>query len=167
MLDVALHLLDDFEPVAVSGATFTRFGNRGLGEGGWGRSEREFPDFDVDDFATALIRMRGGAVISLEAAWALHQGRANEHDVLIYGDDGGMAVYAGELFESAPEGDYRLVQNPHAPPIPYPHCSRAHHFINVLLGEEAASIDIAEALTVQKILDGIYESAITRSEVIL
>ena len=33
VLDVAMHLIDNFRPVSVSGATFTRFGNRGLGEG--------------------------------------------------------------------------------------------------------------------------------------
>ena len=87
VLDVALHLLGNFRPVSVSGATFTRFGNRGLGEGGWGRSEREFDNFDVDDFATALIRLDGGMVVSLEASWALHQQTGNDHDVIVYGED--------------------------------------------------------------------------------
>ena len=50
--------------------------------------------FDVDDFATALIRLEGGAVVSLEAAWALHQETGNDHDVVLYGEDAGLAVYA-------------------------------------------------------------------------
>ncbi len=165
VLDVALHLIDNFRPVSVSGATFTRFGNRGLGEGGWGRSEREFDDFDVDDFATALIRLDGGAVITLEASWALHQPSGNDHDVIAYGENAGMAVYGGQLFEPGEGSEYHIVQNPKAPPIAYPHCSRAEHFINVLLGEEAPIIHSDQALAVQRVLDGIYESATTGKEV--
>jgi predicted dehydrogenase len=167
VLDVALHLLGNFKPVAVSGATFTRFGNRGLGEGGWGQSEREFDTFDVDDFATALIRLEGGAVVTLEASWALHQETSNDHDVVLYGEDAGLAVYADRLFEAGPAGEYHIIQNASTPPIDFPHCSRAHHFINVLLEEESPIIDLAEALAVQRILDAIYQSATTDREVSL
>ncbi|TNF79211.1 MAG: Gfo/Idh/MocA family oxidoreductase [Gammaproteobacteria bacterium] len=165
VLDVALHLIDNFRPTSVSGATFTRFGNRGLGEGGWGRSEREFDDFDVDDFATALIRLEGGAVITLEASWALHQPSSNDHDVVAYGEDAGLAVYGNQLFEPGDGNEYRIVQNPTTPAIAYPHCSRAEHFINVLLGDETPVIDLNQSLAVQKILDGIYESAATGKEI--
>lgn len=165
VLDVAMHLIDNFRPVSVSGATFTRFGNRGLGEGGWGRSEREFDEFDVDDFATALIRLEGGAVITLEASWALHQPDGNDHDVIAYGEDAGLAVYSNRLFEPGEGNEYRIVQNPQSPPIAYPHCSRAEHFINVLLGDEAPLIDTHQALAVQRVLDGVYESAATGREI--
>lgn len=40
-LDLCLHLLGNFNPVSVFGASYTKFGNRGLGEGGWGLSDRE------------------------------------------------------------------------------------------------------------------------------
>jgi predicted dehydrogenase len=53
------------------------------------------------------------------------------------------------------------------PPIAYPHCSRAQHFVNVLIGEESPMIETSEALTVQRILDGIYASAASQSEVSL
>ncbi len=165
VLDVALHLIDNFRPISVSGATFTRFGNRGLGEGGWGRSEREFETFDVDDFATALIRLDGGAVVTLEAAWALHQPDGNDHDVVAYGENAGLSVYGGRLFEPGEGNEYRIIQNPAAPAIAFPHCSRAEHFINVLLGNEAPIIDTRQALAVQRVLDGIYESAATGREI--
>lgn len=165
VLDVALHLIDNFRPVSVSGATFTRFGNRGLGEGGWGRSEREFDSFDVDDFATALVRLDDGTVVSLEASWALHQPGGNEHDVIAYGEDAGLAVYSSQLFEPGEGSEYRIVQNPRTPAIAYPHCSRAEHFVNVLLGNEKPIIDTSQSLAVQRVLDGIYESAATGKEV--
>lgn len=167
VLDVAMHLLDDFNPVSVSGATFTRFGQRGLGEGGWGISEREFETFDVDDFATALIRMESGAVISLEAAWAMHQRTGTDHDVILHGENASLAVFADELYEAGDQSDYRILQNPHTAAIRFPHCSRVHHFINVLLGEEQPLVSLAQALAVQRVLDGIYESSVTGREIIL
>ncbi len=43
MLDLCLYTMGNFEPISVSGATYTKFGNRGLGEGGWGtlRQDRD------------------------------------------------------------------------------------------------------------------------------
>ena len=52
-------------------------------------------------------------------------------------------------------------------PLPFPHCSRVHHFVNALLGKETPIIAVAEALAVQKILDAIYNSAETHREVLL
>lgn len=167
VLDVALFLLDNFKPVSVSGATFTRFGQRGLGEGGWGISERDFDAFDVEDFATALIRLEGGTVINLEAAWAMHQRQGTSHDVILHGEDAALAVFADELYEAGEKSEYRIIQNIHTAPIAYPHCSRTHHFINVLLGEEQPLVTVAQALAVQRILDGIYESTRTGREVML
>jgi len=167
VLDVALHVLGNFRAESVSGATFTRFGNRGLGEASWGRSERIFDHFDVDDFATALIRLEGGTVVTLEAAWALHQQHPTDHDVVVYGEDAGMAIYSDLVFRSGEAGEYQVLQGVAAPPLPYPHLSRAHHFVNVLLGTEEPLITVDESLAVQRILDAIYASAASGREVVL
>jgi predicted dehydrogenase len=168
MLDLALHLLGNFRPVTVTGATETRFGNRGLGDGAWGLSEREHGVFDVDDFATAFIRLGGGATISLTASWAAHQEHGNAQDVVLYGTEGSAAVYADRLYRAgdAP-GEYVTVQGPAVGALKYPHASRFHHFVNVVLGTETSAIPVAEALTVQRILDAVYESAAAGREVVL
>lgn len=167
VLDVALHVLGNYRAETVSAATFTRFGNRGIGEFEWGRSERVFEGFDVEDFATAMIRLQGGAAVTLEAAWAMHQPQHNDHDVVLFGELAGMSVYNDELFLNDPEGGYRIVQQAPTPPLPAPHCSRAHHFVNVLLGDEQPLVSVDEALAVQQILDAIYESAASGREVVL
>jgi predicted dehydrogenase len=165
VLDVALHVLDNFDVASVSGAAFTRFGNRGLGEMTWGRSERSFERFDVDDFATAFIRLADGTAISLEAAWALHQPTPNEHDVVLYGEDAAMAVYSDAIYRSGSDGEYQVLNDVATPELPLPHCSRAAHFVNVLLGEEQPLVTVEEALKVQAALDAIYESSATGREV--
>ncbi|HSI86512.1 MAG TPA: Gfo/Idh/MocA family oxidoreductase [Candidatus Methylacidiphilales bacterium] len=164
-LDLALYLLGDFEPMSVSGATYTKFGHLGLGAGSWGRSDNEGLAFDVDDFATGMIRFPGGVSISLDITWACHAEEQNRADVQLYGTKGGAIAKGGRFFRPNSEtGEYTITQDP-AVPIRYPHCSRFHNFINHLLTGEELCVPITQALAVQRILDGLGESAATGREV--
>lgn len=164
LMDLALYLMDNFEPATVTGATYTRFGNRGLGEGGWGISDREDIAFDVDDFATALIKLQGGATLSLDVSWALHQKESNNMNVNLYGSEAGASVYPPEIYRSGDNGEYNVVQNP-AADLVYGHTSRFHNFINAILDREAPCVTLEQALKVQSIIDAIYESCSTGREV--
>jgi len=165
MLDAALYVIGNFRPVAVSGVTYTRFGNRGLGDGNWGLSEREHTQFDVEDFASALIRLESGTSIALDACWAAHQPNANELDIQLYGTDAGMSVYRDEMYEARPDGGYSVIHGMPAAGLAYPDSNRVTHFVNTVLGAESPCIGIDEALAVQRILDAIYESSRTGREV--
>ena len=165
VLDLALYLLDDFEPVMVSAATYTKFGHLGLGSGSWGKSDREALPFDVDDFATGLIRFANGRTLSLDVAWACHVEEVNRFDVQLYGTEAGALAVEGKLFRPDPEtGEYLVIQEPNLP-VRYPHGERFHHFINHLLGTEELCVPIWQALAVQKILDALFQSANTGQEV--
>lgn len=165
MLDDALYLLDDFDVHSVSGATYAEFGPRGLGEGGWGLSERSGKQFDVDDFATALIRLRSGASVALEAIWAMHAARRNAMNVELYGPDGAIDTYGERLCRQQADG-YHVIDAPAAGELTYPHASRFHHFVNVILGREQPCVTLDQALAVQRVLDAIYASAGSGREVI-
>ena len=165
VLDLALYLIDDFKPVAVSAATYTKFGHLGLGAGNWGKSDREGLPFDVDDFATGLIRFENGATLSLDVAWACHTEQGNRFDVQLYGTKAGALAMEGKMFRPDPEtGEYLVIQGPNLP-IRYPHTERFHNFINHLLGSEELCVSIEQALAVQKILDAMFHSASTGQEV--
>ena len=166
LLDLCLHLMDNFEPVAVSGVTYTKFGNRGLGEGGWGMSDRakKFV-FDVDDFASALIRMANGATVTLDVTWACHTDEPNRNDVRLFGTEAGAGAYPFQLFRAGRKGrDYEVLTDARVK-IPYRHGDRFHNFINHLQGREALCTSLEEALVVQRILDGIAKSCETGREV--
>jgi predicted dehydrogenase len=167
VLDLALWAMDRFDPVTVSGQAVTRLGQRGLGEGGWGMSDRAGDRFDVDDFATALIRFADGATLTLEASWALHMPDATRHDVLLHGTEGALSAVTGELcaFGAVP-GEYLRLATPTAT-LPYPHACRFRNFVATLLGTEAPCVTLAQALTVQRIIDAIYQSSATGREVVL
>lgn len=155
MLDVGLWCIDNFQPTNVLGTAYTQFGNRGIGDGRWGRSERTDDRFDVDDFATALITLEGGVTVQLEAAWAIHQESANDMNVVLYGSDGTLNAYEQEVYRAGANG-YEIIQTPQAPGPIYPHLSRVHNFVNAIEGREELCVSIEQSLAVQRILDGIY-----------
>lgn len=167
MLDDALYLLDDFRPRAVSGAACAEFGNRGLGEGGWGLSASQADAaFDVEDFTTAAIKLDGGATVSLDAAWAMHLDRSGEMNVELYGTEGMIDTYGERLCRQEADG-YHLIESPDAGGLAYPHADRMQHFVNVILGREELCVTLEQALSVQRVLDAIYRSASTGREVVL
>ena len=166
MLDLCLHTINNFEPVSVVGATYTKFGNRGLGEGGWGMSDRGDVPFDVDDFASAFIRFANGASVTLDTSWAAHRAQGNSENVEIFGTEGGATLRPARLFRgsSALPAAYEIVDEIKMN-LKMPHQDRFHNFINHLRGEEELCVSTQQALVVQKILDGIAESNRSGKEV--
>ena len=166
MLDNALYILDNFDVHSVSGATYREFGPAGAGEGGYGQSERTEAAFDVDDFATAMIKLAGGATVLIDAVWAMHLERRSEMNIELYGSEGAIDTYGNKLFRQQ-GSEYHAIEGPDAGPLTYPHTSRFHHFVNVILGREEPCVTLEQALAVQDVIDAIYASAAGGREVIL
>lgn len=164
MLDLALYLMDNFQPQSVAGITHARFGPRGLGGGGWGSSEIDKKAvFDVDDYAVALIRLKGGKSVILEAAWAAHLPEPS-HGVQLYGTDGGAAIFPARVYRrSARPPAYEII-TPESMPLPFPE-ERLHHFVDCILDRKKPLVAPRKSLAVQRILDAVYESAHTGREV--
>jgi len=165
VLDLCLYVMDNFEPVSVFGATYSKFGPRGLGEGGWGHSEKSAIPFDVEDFAVGQIRLANGATISLDATWARHAEDSNQFDVELFGTEAGAKVYADKLFRYDPTlGAHYTIEKPRAQ-VRFPHLNRFHNFINHLLGREELCVTMDQALVVQRTLDALALSAQTGKSV--
>jgi predicted dehydrogenase len=166
MLDLCLYTMNNFEPVSVTGATYTKFGNRGLGEGGWGLSDRGEAPFDVDDFASALIRFANGATVSLDTSWACHQAVGNREGVELFGTEAGASLRPARLYRGSAglPATYEIVDELKVA-LKMPHQERFHNFINHLRGEEELCVTTQQALVVQKILDAIGESSRSGKEV--
>ena len=164
-LDLCLFIMGNFEPVAVTGMTYTKFGNRGLGEGSWGLSERGDITFDVDDFASAFIRMKNGATVTLDVTWACHTPEPNRSDVQIYGTEAGATLHPSRVYKNgATAADFTLLTELPAEPA-YAHGCRFQNFINHLRGDEELCVTVEQALAVQRILDAVGLSAQTGREV--
>lgn len=162
-LDRCLYLMDEFEAVAVSGQTYMRFGHRGLGDGTWGLGEIDpRKPFDVEDLSAALIRMKSGRTVVLETSWAAHQPDSDFNQTQLFGTRSGLSFSPLMLFHQGRQGYsselIRALPN-------LVNGDRMCHFIDCLLGKAAPHVKPAESLGIQKILDGIYQSARTGREV--
>jgi predicted dehydrogenase len=164
VLDTCLHLVNEFDAVTVFGQTHARFGPRGVGEMNWGKSEIDpGKPFDVEDYGTAMIRMKSGRTINFEVAWAGHQpADAREHGIDLLGTQGGISLYPARLYRSGPNG-YESIQLANLK-VPLPE-DRVHHFVNCVLDGKKPLVTIEESLKVQQILDAIYASAATGKEI--
>ena len=168
LLDLALYLMDNFEIESVSGITHRTFGHRGLGEGGWGLSDRSENVFDVEDFAGALIRLKNGTTLNLEVAWAMHQPEdKGRNNVEIFGSEAALTAFDAKLCRFGPEGGEYQVTTPE--PIETPHATenRFLNWIDVILGKAEPVCTLPQALAVQRTLNAIYRSAETGREVTL
>jgi predicted dehydrogenase len=169
VLDLALYLMDNWEPVTLLASVYTKFGNRKIGEGGWGKSERGKMIFDVDDFGTALLRFKNGATLQLDASWVLHQEAPTRHNVELFGTEAGATLEPPRVFKFAISGKrsitgYEIIE-PQNVPVRYPGGSRFKNWIDAILGKDKPVCTPEQALVVQKILDAIYLSSTTGKEV--
>ena len=163
LLDLCLFCMDSFEPEAVFGKTYSIFGKRGLGEGGWGKSDRNKDiKFDVDDFASAFIRFKNGSTVTLDVSWAAHAEQGNRNDVHLYGSEAGASLYPDKMFRFNEDyaSNYEVIEGIGGEPK-LAHCDRFHNFINAINGDEEPLTSVHQSLQVQKILDAIYTSCET------
>ncbi|MFC6865196.1 Gfo/Idh/MocA family protein [Halomicroarcula sp. GCM10025817] len=162
-IDLSLSLLGDPDVVEVSGTTRSEFGSRpDYGNVRAWRADEGEGGFDVDDSASAFVRCANGATISLEVAWATN--RPDSKEYYVRGDAGGARLDLGDgsltLYETADVGGihHRTTDVETAPNDP--HAVEARRFVEaVAAGESPAVNTVEQALTVQRVVDGIYRSS--------
>ncbi len=92
MIDMALYLMGEPEVETVSCATYAELGPRGRGgRADFGLMQGDSP-YEVEDLATAFIRLSGGATLNLEAGWAVYRESSDDFGVTLYGTDGGAEM---------------------------------------------------------------------------
>lgn len=115
VLDLALHLMGEPAVQAASASTYAAFGPRGLK--GWdalGSRADAGLAYEVEDLATALLRLEGGAALHLEASWATHSSAADDFGVTLYGTEGGAELF---VHNYATERTLRLFSDSGGAPI--------------------------------------------------
>lgn len=92
VLDLALFLLGEPEVTTVSAETYAELGPRG--RGGWLGSDKLVvgSEYEVEDMATAFLRVANGATLLLEASWATHSSAGDDFGVTLYGTEGGAEI---------------------------------------------------------------------------
>jgi predicted dehydrogenase len=160
MLDMALYLMGNPMPVSVTGSTYTKFGSTPKARFRILKVANPTGVYDVEDLASAFIRLDNGASLSLDVSWAANIEKETVFLQLI-GDKGGAALESGqgvsifkEIFgvmeDIKPriknEGDIARTE-------------MWRHFLHCIrTGEEPITSPI-QGMFLNRILDSIYESS--------
>ncbi|MBD2847349.1 Gfo/Idh/MocA family oxidoreductase [Paenibacillus sp. IB182496] len=165
MVDLALYLMGNPKPVSVYGATYAEFGPKRQGIGSWGKPNWD-GQFDVEDLATAMIKMEDGSTLTLEVSWAVHMDTDNTPFIHLMGTDGG-ANYRGNTGKLLMEKFNRPLEAPLAVPDndEGARLRLSRHFLDCLHTGKAPISSALTGLTNNLILDAIYESSRTGNEV--
>jgi predicted dehydrogenase len=165
LLDLALHLMGNPKPVAVSGAAYAKFGPERKGIGTWGTPDWK-GTFDVEDLATALIRMEDGSTLTLEVSWAVHMDTDNSPFIHLMGTEGG-ASYRGKQGKLLTEKFNRPIEvelnTPDSDEGERLRLSR--HFLDCIREGKEPLTSVMTGFTSNLVLDAIYESSRTGKEV--
>jgi predicted dehydrogenase len=175
VLDMAMYVMGNPKVVAVSANTYAEIGPQG--KGNWpGRQQRFVPDghtgYEVEDLATAFIRLEGGATLLLETSWASFTEMKDDFGIQVYGSNGGarifsenyaltetLDVYSG-FGDTTMDSKPRLVGREGQAQV-------INGFVDGILEGKPVSPDGAEGLDRVRLIDAIYTSARLGREIVL
>jgi predicted dehydrogenase len=154
-LDLALWLMNYPKPTWVMGNTYAPIASR--------LAKIEKKPFDVEDFASAMIKFENGASLALEASWASNIKKQEEMETRLLGTDAGLVQknlregyeFEAEIYVERDGCQYDMKLHP---PVPAAQ-GAMYHYVDAILNDKPHIATGQEGLTVMKILDAIYASA--------
>lgn len=174
VLDYALHLLGEPKVLSVSAATHAELGPRGRGGNDRYTAQNTSFAYEVEDFASAFMRLEGGATLIIEAGWASYRDESDLMDFSVFGTDGGAELRAvgASLTPVADLRVYTEKDGKNADYTPAAEPGRAHQavvedFVAAVRGGETVwgTHDGSLALNRARIIDACYQSATEHREV--
>lgn len=160
MLDLSLYLMGNPKPMSVTGAVYAEFGPRKRGIGTWGKPNWD-GYFDVEDLATAWIRMEDGSTLTLEVSWAVHMDTTSRPFIHLMGTEGGVALYGNERgkflterFDNTVDIDLVKPDDDEGARI-----RMSRHFLECIRDGKEPLTSVKTGYTNNLILDAIYRSS--------
>ena len=173
-LDMTLWMMDNYEPESVTGSVFYKLGHLPQATEGNAFGPWDPESYEVEDSAFGLIKMKNGATIYLEAAWAINLMESREASTTLCGTKAGAEIRSGMSFPDDElyynRGHNGLLMDERkagSGRVAYFSGStsqagvlEARQWLDCLLDEARQPLVKPEqAFTVTKILDAIYRSA--------
>ncbi|GAA4973849.1 Gfo/Idh/MocA family oxidoreductase [Kineococcus glutinatus] len=176
VLDWSLHLLGEPRVLSASAATYSELGPRGRGGGDRDTLTHETSAYEVEDFASAFLRLEGGGTLALETGWATYRDPVDVMDFTVYGTEGG-AEWRAVGATDVPVADVQVFTERGGHPADHTITAqpgRAHQavveeFVDVVRGDPGtwSAHDGSHALTRARVIDACYRSAREHREVAL
>ena len=164
MMDLIVWLMGSPKPIAASGKVFRMFGDRpDLFNAAWAA---DYPrdEFDVEDYAVGFVRFQNDIVLTIEVSWAANVPQ-DRVALTVLGDKAGLS--------KAPLGVYGYEDNSLTStqfdwlPKENPYRKEIRHFLDSVESGAPVRVRPEESLSIQKIIDAIYESSKKNKEVII
>lgn len=177
-LDMTLWMMDNYEPLSVSGQVFYKLGRAPQGPAGNVFGPWDPETFEVEDSAFGLVKMKNGAAIYLEASWALNVLKSMEASTTLCGTKGGAEIHHGgsypvdELIYNSVEHNMQM-QKTFSPAgvVDFFEGGAAaeavreqEQWLAAILEDKEPLVKPQQAFVVTQILEGIYKSAETGKE---
>ena len=163
-LDLAMWLLDDFAPAYCSAGVFRGPGDRPTAANRWGPWDPAA--LRVETSAFGQVVMKSGAVLSVDASWALHVAEDREDAVTVCGTEAGAELFPGGYALSGVRED-RLTTTRCLLPEEEQTANRAQlaDFIGAIREDRPPLVTARQSLAVAEVLEGLYRSARERRPV--
>jgi predicted dehydrogenase len=160
MLDLAVWLMGNPEPMRVSAKTDRKFGTRPeiakMLRNAWNPET-----FDVEDFAVALVHFANGATLLLRTSWATHID-AETFSVRLIGTEAGATTTPPVVYKNhagIPADEHLQLQKVNS------YEREIAHWLRVVAGKEQPLVTAEETMNVQRIINAAYRSAAEGREV--
>jgi len=161
VLEMAHYMVGSPRPLAATGKTWTYIGNRPCDVAcNW--PNWDYKTYSVEDLAAGLVRLEGGAMLSIEASFAAHIEK-DVWNVQIMGEKGGAVWEPVQVFRDC--GGYMVNQTPFFTGKVDPFEAKMRHFVEVCRDGRPCIATGEHGLMVQQMIDAIYASSEAGREV--
>lgn len=170
VIDLTRYLMGNPKPVSVYAAAFHKLGDRRdiVSKASYTVESRGEDIFDVEDAATALIRLENGAVISLETSFSLNIEKPRG-EIELFGTKAGAKLDPELKIFSQMNGHMTNItlETPTALSFSGLFDNEVNHFVDCVQSGTPCRNPAQDGVTIMRILDAIYRSAETGHEVVL
>ncbi len=165
ILDLTLWFMGNPKPVSVTGVSRTELAHKPGAFSIWGGAIPQ--EMNVEEFASAFVRFENGATLILEVSWLLHHDTEGEDmQMWLYGKNGGSHWPKCEIYQSnnatqqLSNRTLKLTKD-----IRPPHAQECIEFAQAIVEGKPSPVPAEQSLQVLSILNGVYKSQETGSEV--
>ena len=163
-IDAAWYIMGCPKPVSVSAGVFFKIGDyQTKGVGRWQGTPCPDNKFDCEDSGAGIIRFENGAVLFFEASWAIN---GPEHtDVLLCGSKAGASMSPLTIYGE--RNDYLSTDQITVSPKNDKFKLEITHFADCVLNNKIPKYSLSQAVMMQKMLQGVYDSSDLGKEIII
>lgn len=163
-IDLTWYLMGRPKPISVSAVIYDKIGNfKTKGVNRWKAYDTDDVVFGTEDSAAAFIRFEKGIAMAVDVSWAINGPNKSIYSE-VFGSKAGATL--DPLVIYGEEEDYLTDKRPLSESED-PFTNQIQHFINCIKTGETPISTLEDGMTLQKVLDGIYESAKLGKEVML